>query len=211
MEPIKLNLATYEYVSRGSAFSLIAVASAVVVLFSWFSIQSFFRNQENILETKNRLLSAQKELTKRASAEQGLGADRETEKELQQMRLAMVKRIVSQDIFPWDRFFEMFERMVPDGLYLSKMEPSAAFDHLTLTGGALSPRKVSFFLKRLEESDVFHNSVLQDITIKPAAAMSGGQPAPDEAVIRFAIETDLRLEPFLSGNYSPLIAKYLSE
>ncbi|MBW1893561.1 MAG: hypothetical protein JRF40_03430 [Deltaproteobacteria bacterium] len=191
MEPIRINIATFEYIDKKLVFIMAVVATALIVI-SAVNINLFFKYRGRISEYGNKALRIEKVFAEKNMLEsrriEEIGTER-SEKILQ--RAIAANRLIVKDIFPWSRFFEIIETKVPNGIVIHSILPSDDHRSLILEGKATSERKITFFLKRLKEWDFLNNSILTEFSMETNANDRFNKKG---SAISFSIKNDLLIE-----------------
>lgn len=170
---------------------MIAVVIALIAI-SGVNLNLFLTYSQKISEYGNKAMRIEKALADKVMLEHRMqdeiGAD---ESELIRQRSMAANRLIIKDIFPWSRVFEVLETKVPKGIIVHGILPSDDYRTLVLEGEATSERKITFFLKRLEEWDVLRNSILTEFSIDTDTDKTFRQENP---AVNFSIKSDLVIE-----------------
>ena len=190
MEPININLASFEYVDKRQTVVMFAVIAIVLSIISAFNVRLYAksRDEKSRYETKISLLNKRLNNGRQAQLEKiEFG---EEEKKTLRNKADFANRLIASDVFPWNQFLDMLERKIPNDLILSKIAPNDNYSKLTISGYAGSTRKVTFLLKRLEDWDVIQQSTLLKLQVEQDGSQENVRGIVPK--IEFEIESDLR-------------------
>jgi hypothetical protein len=193
VEPIKVNLATFEYFDKRIVYSLILGAAIFVLMISAFNLQRSFRYQNEIFDYEGKIKRLDQMLVKRQpiGGENVRPVGKEALKEMEEAVLH-VNRLIAADLFPWGRVFDLLEKEIPDPVALHGFLPSEDFSRLTLRGQSRSMADVSLFLGRLESSRLFERAVLAKLTVPE------GKLEPQTEKLFFEINAFLNMRELLN-------------
>jgi len=186
LEPIRINIASSDYVDKKIIFFMSAVAAAIVIL-SVVNTNLFLTNKGRISEYTIKSSSIEKKMLEHKSNEE-ISTE---ESERIRHRAIFANQIIVKDVAPWSRFFERMETKVPSGIVIDSIIPSSDYQSLTIEGKARSEQKISFFMKRLKELDFLNNSILTEFSIETGA---NGKFKKEGADISFRIKSDLLIQ-----------------
>ncbi len=208
MKAIHTNLATFEYIDRRLSLLLMLSTSVIILCISVYMIRQFFAGAEKIQENRTKIYQREQQIaskTRNASEEERV-LTKEQIKSIEH-RIAEFNRLIAIDIFPWNRILEELERSLPEGISLVSFAPADDFRTITLKGLAESESRISFFLKRLEESELFDTNTLLAFQVKPKNDSITGKK--EETGIPFTIESRLSAAGVFSDPYYRGIGKSL--
>jgi hypothetical protein len=204
LEPIRINIATFDYLDKKVVFFMSAVAAAIVIL-SAVHIHLFLTYKNRISEYNIKISSIDKMMLEDSSKEDV--STEESERMLQCVISA--NQIIVKDVVPWSRFFEIMEKKVPNGMIIDRIIPSSDYQSLVIEGKAKSEHKITFFMKRLNELDFLNNSIMTEFSIE---ADANGKFKKEGADIHFRIKNDLLIENlFEQKNYSQTIKAIMAQ
>ncbi len=191
MEPIRINIATFEYIDKKLVFIMAVVATALIVM-SAVNVNLFFKYSDRISECGNKALRIEKVFAEKNILENRIKDEIGTEKSEKILyRAIAANRMIIQDIFPWSRFLEIIETKVPNGIVIHSIIPSDDYKNLIIEGKATSERKIAFFLKRLAEWDLLKNSILTEFSMETD---SNDRFNKEGSAVSFSIKNDLLIE-----------------
>lgn len=202
MKDIQVNLATYEYIDKRLAVLLISGTAILILLISVTLMHRFFGNAEQLRQYNAKLMRVTRLADDKDKANIGQDELTKKRKQLIDRRVREVNTMIARDIFPWGRLLEVVERSMPEGLHLDSFVASEDYRKLTLKGRAVAARKVSFFLKRLDDSRLLADNVLLSLKLVKTGADSG---------LQFTIESKMDLNHIFSAPHYRGIAKYLAD
>jgi type IV pilus assembly PilN-like protein len=204
LEPIRINIASSDYVDKKIVFFMSAVAAAIAIL-SIVNINLFLTNKGRISEYAIKSSSIEKKMLENKSKEEI--STEKSEKILH--RAILANQIIVKDVAPWSRFFERMETKVPSGIVIDSIIPSNDYQSLIIEGKARSEQKISFFMKRLKEFDFLNNSILTEFSIETGA---NGKFKKEEADISFRIKSDLLIQNlFEQKSYNQTIKMIMAQ
>lgn len=190
MDPININLASFEYVDKRQTVAMFVIVSIVLLIISAYNVRLYVkcRHDKSNFETKisalNKRLNDGRQ-TRLEKVEFG-----EEEKKALENNTDFANRLIATDIFPWNQFLDMLERKIPSDLILNKIAPNDDYSKLTVSGYAGSTRKVTFLLKRLQDWNVIQQSTLLKLQVEQDG--SQGDVRGIVPKIEFEIESKLR-------------------
>ena len=211
MEPVKVNLSTFEYRYKRIVKYLLTGISILLFFFILNNIYLVFRYHKEILECEKKIerlghILAEKEKDKK-ERKMIIG---EKEIETAQDKIVFANRLIANDIFPWDQVLDTIENRMPESIILKNLSISNNFDKLILKGFARSVNKITLFLKNLEEADIFKKIVLMNLSVAQedrATRTDGGKIQ----IVLFEIEStffwDKLFQDKMYGNLGKIIAQ----
>lgn len=193
MDPIKINLRTYPYFDKRLSFLMITGAVIFLLLISAYN----FHAQKNLNYRLNEYLEKIKNLEQSIAAKEKILESQkmevgEKEIEFTKKYTHLINLLIIQDIFPWDRILDIFEKKMPENIFLEKLSADNNFSKIILKGYAMSMGDVSIFLKEIESADLIKKIVLQKINVEQDQAVNNinSQKPP----IHFEIESTLQYQ-----------------
>ena len=196
MEPIKINLASFEYVDKRQTTMMIILLGIIMLLISVYNVRLYAKGRhEKVKYEKEIALSNKKWQDKRQYQREKIEIGEE-EKKVLKRNADFTNRLIASDIFPWNQFLSMLERKVPNELALSKIAPTDNYNKLIIAGYAGSTRKVTFFMKRLKDWNVIQHSTLLKLHVEQDGSQADVRGIVPK--IEFEIESTLRTEKLFS-------------
>jgi len=166
MNPVNINLAKPKP-ARQADYAvitlMIAVLLAATVVNGWHYV-----NTQNEIQQYDAAWVRQhqsRQAAKRRNRKTRGQTLSETEINLLKEKSAQVNRIILEDIFPWSGLLDLLETAMPESMVVSHLATSDDLSQLTLNGYVASTRELSLFLKKLNEADIFKNSILSAISV----------------------------------------------
>lgn len=191
MQPIKVNLASFDYFDKRPAYLMMIVSIIVVLIISAYNFHLYNVGQRDIYTYEEKITESEKEWKKQQDIQNNIKITEE-EKKILRSQADFVNRLIATDIFPWNQLLNMIERKVPNGLVLTEIVPSDNYRKLVLAGLASSTRKITFFMKRLKGWNVIQETVLLNLNLKRKnSSINAGGKTQD---IEFRIESTLRID-----------------
>lgn len=192
MDPININLASFEYVDKRQTIVMIIIIAIVLLMISAYNAHLYAKCRHEKSNYEKKIFLSNKKLqdsrqTRHEKIEIG-----EEEKKVLKNNADFANRLIASDIFPWNQFLNMLERKVPNELTLNKIAPNDNYSKLTISGYAGSTRKVTFFLKRLKDWNVIQHSTLLKLQVEQDG--SQGDVRGIVPKIEFEIESTLRTD-----------------
>ena len=152
MEPIRVNLASFEYVDKRHTYLMFIGIGIVALIISAYNVHLYAKRESEISDYKKKISVSQKKWQNNQQFKHEKKIEiGEEEKDRLKNSAVFLNRLIASDIFPWNQFLNMLERKVPNDLILTKIEPADNYGKLILAGYAGSTRKITFFLKRLKD------------------------------------------------------------
>jgi len=191
LEPIRINIATFEYIDKKLVFIMAVIATALIVI-SAVNVNLFFKYSDRISEYGNKALRLEKIFAEKNMLENRIKDEIGTEKSEKILQRAIAaNRLIVKDIFPWSRFFEIIETKVPNGIVIHSILPSDDYRSLIIEGKATSERKITFFLKRLAGWNFLKNIILTEFSME---TNSNDKFNKEGSAVSFSIKNDLLIE-----------------
>lgn len=209
VKPIRINMATIQYVNRRLARLLMVAAALTALVATGCNLRHHLRLQTDIVAYSDRIESLRQRQSELISE---TGKDGIDEKEMEAIRgqTRFVNRLIARDVFPWDSILSAVETGMPENVYLASLSPDAAFQNIVLTGFATSLSEVSNYLKGKETVDLFQDFKLVQTEMEPETETET-VVARDQLPVRFEIEVHLQLENlFPVAEYGSLAESLLS-
>lgn len=204
MQPIKVNLASFDYFDKRPAYLIMVVSIIFILILSVYNFHLFNVSQRDIYTYKEKIAKAEKEWKKQQEVQNKNKIKiNEEEKTILKSHADFVNGLIATDIFPWNQLLNMIERKVPNGLVLTEIVPSDNYKKLVLAGLASSTRKITFFMKRLKGWNVIEETVLLNLSLNKKDSPLNAEGKPQG--IDFRIENTLRIDQlFAEAGFSNL-------
>ena len=186
MEPIRINIATFEYLDKKIVLIISVLVTCVAVMTAVnTSLYLSYRNQIGEFEKKTSRIEK--------SMEQNRSKTDISDEEWEslQHRVILANQIIVKDAVPWSRLFEVLETKVPSGMLIESVNLTNDYHTLILEGRVASERKITFFMERLKEVDFLSNSLLTEFSI---GANDDGRFKKVGTNISFRVKSDLHIE-----------------
>jgi len=166
LETIKINLATYEYQDKRVSYPVMLVVAAMVLIISSLSIRAGLNGQTRIKELERSAVEHEQSLLKRQQIKQ---APKLKDNEIESIKneVNFINGIINQHVYPYDRLLDPLEACVPQGVILSSFGMSKDFNRVILDGRADSMNNITLFLNNLNNSTIYKNSTLMNLSISP--------------------------------------------
>jgi Tfp pilus assembly protein PilN len=198
MKRIHLNLATTQGYDRKTVYPLMAASVLLVFLLSFYNFHRYSRYTSEVREIEKRIAQMEKTDAVRNQAAQP-SSPSPSKKEIDSLKeqAGFVNRLIAADIFPWDRFLDELESCTPPDVLILRFASGKEKDRFRIEGRAGSMREITEFLKGLDRSTLYRDSVLLNVTTLKEAGQAATLTPP--AAIRFEIESTAALEPTAAG------------
>lgn len=196
MEPIKVNLATFEYYDKRVAYTLILCAAAALLLISAYQIHVGLRHQAEVFEYQEKIDRLNQQFIKRQRIPLDTRAElpkAEARKIDEQVRL--VNELILSDVFPWDGILGELERVMPRGIILKSFSLVEGWRRVSLKGHGRSMKEITLFLQAMEASELFEKNVLARLSVEQGP--SPPQTGEGELTVPFEIESQIVLDRLL--------------
>lgn len=203
MEPIRLNIATFEYLDKKILLIIAALAVAIAIM-TVLNTSLYLSYKHQIGEFEQKTSRIEKSI-QQDSGKTDISAE---EWETALGRIISANRIIVKDVIPWSRLFEVLEKIIPDGIFIESVNPTNDYRTLIIQGKAASEQKISLFMKRLKEVEFLTNSLLAEFSI---GTDDGGRFKREGANIGFRLKSDLLVENlFEQKAYRPSIKETMA-
>jgi hypothetical protein len=186
MEPIRINIATFEYLDKKIVLIISALLLAVAIMTA-LNTSLYFAYKNQIVEFEQKTSRIEKSMEK-DSDKTDISAE---EWEIMQHRIISANRIIVKDVIPWSRLFDVLEKNIPDGILIESVNPANDYRTLIIKGKADSEPTIAFFMNRLKEVEFLNNSLLTEFSI---GADDGGRFTKLGTNISFRVKSDLLVE-----------------
>lgn len=199
MNPLRVNLASLKYADKRKANFILTGAAIAVLLISGLNFNFSRTYNATIAEYYSKILWLEKKITQKRLAHEKIKSifGKDKIKKVKE-NATFVNRLIALDLFPWNSLLYNLEMQVPEGLILNSISPSDDFNKLRLKGHTSSMNNITFFLKNLDASELFHQGVLLQFSVNESSkAVKKKKIAPE---IHFEIETSIIMEKLLPKN-----------
>ena len=186
MEPIRINIATFDYLDKKIVF-IISALVIIVAIMTALNTSLYLAYKSRIAEFEQKTVRIEKSMEE-DSGKADISAE---EWEIMQHRVIAANRIIIKDVIPWSRLFEVLEKTIPNGIVVESVNPTNDYRTLIIKGKADSERTIALFMNRLKEVECLNNSLLTEFSI---GADGGGRFTKAGTNISFRIKSDLRVE-----------------
>ncbi len=194
MKRIHLNLATTRCYDRKRVYSVMAGVVLLALILSLYNVHRYIRYTSQVREIEERIAQVEKSDKGQSRAAQP-PLPLPTQKEMDTLReqAAFVNRLITMDIYPWDRLLDELESCTPPNILILRFTTTKERDRVRIEGNAVSMAEITEFLKALDRSSLYRASALLNVTTPKDAGQSAmGYKSP---AIRFEIETTAAVEP----------------
>lgn len=188
MEPIKINLATFEYQDKRLSYTVMLLTALIVLIVSIFSIRSAANTQTEIKEYEKKIAEQEQNIIKRQKIR------KENIKKLNDAEIKSLKKdidfvngLINKDAYPYDRLLDSFELCIPQGIVLSSFKMSKDLDEVVVEGKADSMNEITVFLNKLNESKSYKKNNLLNLSISQKNNAQDEPISVDDG-IKFEIE-----------------------
>jgi Tfp pilus assembly protein PilN len=199
VNPLKINLASLEYADKRKANFILTSACVVLLLISGLNVNLFRVYNFTIAEAHSKILRLENQLAKKQRIHEKIKSQFGTDTiNIIKENAAFVNRVIALDVFPWNSLLYNLEKQVPEGLTLKSISPSDNFNKLRLKGRTDSMNNITFFLKKLDESELLHQGVLLQFSVDESNKTV--EHKNNDPEIHFEIETSLRMDRLFPKN-----------
>jgi len=186
MEPIRINIATFEYLDKKIVF-IISALVIIVAIMTALNTSLYLAYKSRIAEFEQKTARIEKSMEK-DSGKTDISAE---EWEHMQRRVISANRIIVKNVIPWSRLFEVLEKNIPNGILIESVNPTNDYRTLIIEGKADSERMIALFMNRLKEVEFLNDSLLTEFSI---GADDGGRFTKAGTNISFRVKSDLLVE-----------------
>lgn len=168
MIPLTLNLITRPWYNRRLVIATLMTAVVLLLLLAAGGGVLLIKGRQELHLLKNEIRKLDAQLTERMA---GLPA-KDLEKQWRQVTAlnAMLERHSSQQ---WVRRLDELEKLLPDGISLTKIEPDNKGQGLILNGRSRSFAQLQHLLEALAKSERFTEPALVTHSMAPPAEQGG--------------------------------------
>lgn len=194
MEPIKINLATFEYQDKRLSYPVMLVTALIILTVSIISIRSGINAQSEINEYENKVAAKEQNIVRRQQIK------KETVKKLNDRDIESLKKdidfingLIMTDAYPYDRLLDALEVCVPQGIAILNFNLSKDQERVALKGKAGSIDEITVFLNRLNNSNIYKKSNLLNLTVSRENILQEETEYMDDGItfeIECSIDTD---------------------
>ena len=199
MNPIKINLASLKYNDKRNASFILTGVAIVVLLVSGLNFNFFRIYKSTIAENHAKILRLENKLAIKKSVHEKIKSRFGKDKiSIIKKNAAFFNRAIALDVFPWNSLLYNLEMQIPEGLTLNSISPSDNFNKLKLKGRTDSMNNITYFLKKLDESELLHQGVLLQFSVDESnQALKHKKNIPE---IQFEIEISLIMDKLFPKN-----------
>jgi len=166
LEPIKINLATFEYQDKRLAYPVMLMTALIILLISILSIRTGINTQGEINEYEKTIESQEQNAIKRQQIKKETTRRlKDTEIESLKKDIGFINSLIKMDAYPYDRMLDTLELCLPRGIVLSDLKMSKDLNMVTLQGKADSMEKITDFINSLNDSKIFKNNNLLNLSV----------------------------------------------
>lgn len=197
MRRIELNLATFEYQDKQIVYPMLAAVALLLLLLSLYGLKLFSDYRQQAQEFRTSIARLEKtQATRKKIQREGRGAAPKQEAESSTAAVEFVNRLITTDVFPWDRLLDELETLTPPGITIQSFSSGTDEKKIRIEGKASSMSEITQFLKALDGSKVFRDTVIANVSVgKPEAEKD---KRGSELAIHFEITTSAAREELLS-------------
>lgn len=197
MDSIKINLATFEYQNKRIAYPMLIGAAIILLLVSWYTVQTSHQYQNEIFEYEKRI----DDLEQKGVTRQKISEDKKTklsEEEIKSIQndIHFVNQRIVDDVFPWNHLLDSLEVDMPNGVILSNFSISKNPTKAELRGEAKSMKEIGMFLANLDKSKAFQNSHLINLSIN-ADSHDQNDVGSENQSINYEIESYFNIDQII--------------
>jgi Tfp pilus assembly protein PilN len=138
----------------------------IVLVISSLSIRAGLNGQTQIKEYEKSINEREQGVLKRQQIKQSPTL-KDNEIESIKNEANFINGIINQHVYPYDRFFDSLENSIPKGVVLSSFEMTKDFNRTILNGAADSMNDITLFLNNLNNSTIYKNSTLINLSVSP--------------------------------------------
>jgi Tfp pilus assembly protein PilN len=183
LEPIKINLATFEYQDKRLAYPVMLMTALIILLISILSIRTGINTQGEINEYEKTIESQEQNAIKRQQIKKETTRRlKDTEIESLKKDIGFINGLIKMDAYPYDRMLDTLELCLPRGIVLSDLKMSKDLNMVTLQGKSDSMEKITDFINSLNDSKIFKNNNLLNLSVSREANSEEDSSAMDDGV-----------------------------
>jgi hypothetical protein len=197
---IILNLATFEYQDKKTAYLVLGVTALLVLSISVYNMGLFVTYKNKVLECEERIAQLDKaEVTRKSIREPGGTAVSKEEVASVKTGAEFVNRLITLDVFPWDRLLDELETRTPSPVSILGLVFSKEENRVKIEAKASSMSHITQFLKALEESALYRDNILLNVSVGKDRS-EAGKPDSGDLSIRFEISSTVAVDPLFRGS-----------
>ena len=155
MKPIRINLASGEYVYYKLAYAAMAAVLFLIITLTACNIYFYNSSHKKLMQFNKKIETLARKQDRKEEEKTSKMTVSEKEIEITRINTLFVNRIIGKDVFPWERLLNAFEKDLPENIYLESFQPDHSFTRIILKGYASSMSEVSTYLKRKEGAELF--------------------------------------------------------
>jgi Tfp pilus assembly protein PilN len=183
LEPIKINLATFEYQDKRLAYPVMLITALIVLLVSILSIRTGMNTQGEINEYEKTIDSQEQSVIKRQQIKkENVRRLKDGEVESLKKDIDFINGLIKMDAYPYDRLLDSLEVCMPQGVVLSDLKMSKDLDMVTLKGEVDSMDNITVFLNNLNDSKIFKNNNLLNLSVSREDNRGEDSSSMDDAI-----------------------------
>jgi Tfp pilus assembly protein PilN len=191
LETIKINLATFEYQDKRISYPVMLLVAVMVLIISSLSIKAGLNGQSQIKGYESSINEREQGLLKKQQIKESPSL-KDNEIESIKNEVNFINGIINQHAYPYDRLLDPLEAFVPQGVVLSSFGMSKDFNRVILNGRADSMNDITLFLNNLNNSTIYKNSNLMNLSVSPEGKTP--EETASSAGITFEIESAIAKE-----------------
>ena len=213
--PVKTNQAIYWQMPRRKALfklaGIIIVAFSVILLI--YNVATYHRYYNIIGEYKKKIEIMETRIPDEKGGSSPQMDERLGKGEKQTIinNINFVNRLIYNDIFPWCDLLHALETEIPDRLNITSFITSDNFKKITIKGHTNHAKKIALFLKNIEKSELFQESMLTQLGMvkKKQPEASENRTAKIEFEIKALLQTDIMFPEKKYGSFGTCVKNLL--
>ncbi|MBN1106848.1 MAG: PilN domain-containing protein, partial [Deltaproteobacteria bacterium] len=164
-----------------------------------YNIGLFLNYKGKVLEYEERIAQLdQGEVTRKRIREPGGTTVSKEEVASIKAGVEFVNRLITLDIFPWDRLLDELETRTPSQVSILGLVSLKDENRIKIEAKAVSMSHITQFLKALDESAITRDNILLNVSVGKDNSEGGRRDAGDLS-IRFEINSTVAFDQFSSA------------
>ncbi len=192
-------MATFEYVNKKFAYAILTVAFSIGLLMACYNYYCYTVNTTLIHEHQGKIARVQqnyKNIKIKIKKKNDTKQIHKNDMQSLHHDMTFINSLITRDVFPWDKFLDKLETNTPESITVTDFSLSDNFSKLVLNGNTKSSEDISLFLKRLEKTYLFKNTILSKLN-----TIIGKHNHPETVTnLHFTITCMLNTDKFFQEN-----------
>ena len=197
MEPIRLNIATFENFNKRLFRLMLGVLGVIIGIAGCIDIYLYLHHRSTVAAYQLKVDQLMQNLEERKMVgTRTPGGLSKAEKEAVRQQVEAINTLILKDIFPWPRVLDILEAHLPENMLFERISHSQDYKTLVLMGAAETPDAVASFMDHLNQDSFFKKNRLASLTVE---TKSFSADRAFKGNIKFEIECEMNVNDLLTG------------